>query len=107
MWIIKNVQILNVKTGGKVKVIIIIRSIRNIFNNMKNELALFIAIIVSCAILFMPTIIKGNIISAQANNNNNNSSSVISTAANKTAVEAQSAEAFYEQYWTCNKAFHC
>jgi hypothetical protein len=105
MWIIKNVQILNVKTGGKVKVIIIIRSIRNIFNNMKNELALFIAIIVSCAILFMSTIIKGNIISAQANNNNN--SSMIPAAANKTAVEAQSADAFYEQYWTCNKAFHC
>ena len=30
MWIIKNVQISNVKTEGKVKVIIIIRSIRNI-----------------------------------------------------------------------------
>ena len=105
MWIIKNVQILNVKTEGKVKVIIIIMSIRNIFNNMKNELALFIAIIVSWAILFMSTINKGNIISAQANNNN--SSSVISAAANKTAVEAQSADAFYEQYWTCNKAFHC
>ena len=73
---------------------------------MKNELALFIAIIVSCVILFMSTIIKGNIISTQANNNNSGSS-VISAAANKTAVEAQSADAFYEQYWTCNKAFHC
>ncbi|HZD83400.1 MAG TPA: hypothetical protein VE076_11030 [Nitrososphaeraceae archaeon] len=72
---------------------------------MKNELALFIAIIVSCVILFMSTIIKGNIISTQANNNSG--SSVISAAANKTAVEAQSADAFYEQYWTCNKAFHC
>jgi amino acid permease len=65
-------------------------SIRNIFNNMTNELALFIAITVSCAILFMSTIIKGNIISAQANNN---SSSVMSAAANKTAVKAQSAAA--------------
>jgi len=38
----------------------------------------------------MSTIIKGNIISADANNN---SSSVMSAAANKTAVEAQSAAA--------------
>jgi hypothetical protein len=52
---------------------IIIRSIRISFINMKNELAIFIAIIVSFAILFMSTIINGNIISAQANKNNSSS----------------------------------
>ncbi len=89
------------KTKGKVKVIIIIRSIVKSFINMKNEIFILLVLIVTCAILFMSAIINGNIISAQANNYNSggvtsaaaNTTQAAKTAANKTAGEAQSAAA--------------
>jgi hypothetical protein len=57
---------------------------------MKNRISVFIAIIVSCAILYTSTIINGNIISAQQPNKNN-STGVTSAAAN-TTKEAKAAE---------------